>query len=163
MVAVSAGADIYSPNLVLLLAFFSAGAAYHVGGWIERKARIDDAVGAVAVHGVMGFWGVMAVGIFASGYPTGPAGVETTILGQAVGAAVVIALSFFTGYIASWILKRMNLLRVPPEVEIEGLDMAEFETDFYPEFGRADEPIIHADGSEEAAEATLRAALAANR
>ena len=41
--------------------------------------------------------------------------------------------------------------------------MAEFETDFYPEFGRADEPIIHADGSESSAEETLRADLAANR
>ena len=163
VVAVSAGADVYSPNLVLLLAFFSAGLAYYVGSWIESKARIDDAVGAVAVHGVMGFWGVMLVGIFASGYPSGVQGVETSILGQAVGAAAIIALSFFTGYIGSWILKRFNLLRVPPEVEIEGLDMAEFETDFYPEFGRADEPIIHADGSEEAAAATLKAAYAANR
>ena len=160
VVAVSAGADIYSPSLVLLIAFFSAGLAYTVGNWIEQKARIDDAVGAVSVHGVMGFWGVMLVGIFASGYPNGAQGVETSILGQAVGAAAIIALSFSTGYVASWILKQLNLLRVPPEVEIEGLDMAEFETDFYPEFGRADEPIIHADGSEEAGAATLRSAYA---
>ena len=68
-----------------------------------------------------------------------------------------------TGYGASWILKKLNLLRVPPEVEVEGLDMAEFETDFFPEFGRADETIVHADGSEEPADATLRADLAANR
>jgi ammonia channel protein AmtB len=163
VVAVSAGADIYSPNLVLILAFFSAGLCYYIGGWLETKARVDDAVGAVSVHGVMGFWGVMLVGIFASGYPSGVQGVETSILGQGVGAAAIIALSFFTGYIGSWLLKYFNLLRVPPEVEIEGLDMAEFETDFYPEFGRADEPIIHADGSRESAEATLRADLAANR
>jgi tellurite resistance protein len=38
--------------------------------------------------------------------------------------------------------------------------MAEFETDFYPEFGRAAEPIVNADGSEESAEAVLRAAYA---
>ena len=160
VVAVSAGADIYSPSLVLLLAFFSAGLAYSAANWMERRARIDDAVGAVAVHGVMGFWGVIAVGIFASGFPTGVNGVETSILGQLVGLTALVPLAFFTGYIGSWILKKLNVLRVPPEVEIEGLDMAEFETDFYPEFGRADEPVVHADGSEEPSAATLNSAYA---
>ena len=160
VVAVSAGADIYNPSLVLILAFFSAGLAYTAANWIEQKARIDDAVGAVAVHGVMGMWGVLLVGIVAAGYPTGAAGIETSFLGQLVGVGTLFPLAFLTGYIGSGILKKMNLLRVPPEVEIEGLDMAEFETDFYPEFGRAAEPIINADGSEEPAEAVLRAAYA---
>ena len=164
VVAVSAGADIYSPSLTLLLAFFSAGLALAAGNWLERKARIDDCVGAVAVHGVMGFWGVMLVGIFAAGFPaSGVVDVSTSFLGQLVGAATLIPLAFFTGYIASWILKQFNLLRVPPEVELEGLDMAEYETDFYPEFGRADEPVVHADGSEEPSAATLKSAYAANR
>ena len=160
VVAVSAGADIYNPSLVLIIAFFSAGLAYAAGNWIEQKARIDDAVGAVSVHGVMGMWGVLLVGIVAGGYPTGAALVETSFLGQLVGVATLFPLAFLTGYIGSGILKKLNLLRVPPEVEIEGLDMAEFETDFYPEFGRAAEPIINADGSEESAEAVLRAAYA---
>ncbi len=42
----------------------------------------------------------------------------------------------------------MNLLRVPPEVELEGLDMAEFQQDFYPEFERAPEVILGPDGEE---------------
>ena len=42
------------------------------GNYIEKRLRIDDAVGAVAVHGVCGFYGVFLVGIFAGGYPTGP-------------------------------------------------------------------------------------------
>ena len=57
--------------------------------------------------------------------------------------------------IAAWrssfpdsIRKKANLLRVPPEVEIEGLDMAEFQQDFYPEFERAPEIIIGPDGEE---------------
>ncbi len=160
VVAVSAGADIYNPSLVLIMAFFSAGLAYHAGNWIEQKARIDDAVGAVSVHGVMGMWGVLLLGVVGAGYPTGPAGVETSFLGQLVGVATLFPLAFLTGYIGSGILKKMNLLRVPPEVEIEGLDMSEFETDFYPEFGRATEPIVNADGSEEPADAVLRAAYA---
>ncbi len=163
VVTVSAGADIYSPNLVLILAFFSAGIAFHVGNWFDTKARIDDAVGAVTVHGVMGFFGVMCVGIFAAGYPTGPAGVETSFLGQLVGATALIPLAFFTGYIASWILKKLNLLRVPPEVELEGLDMAEYGMDFFPEHGRADETIIQADGTEVVSAGILQDDLGANR
>ena len=48
---------------------------------------------------------------------------------------------------ASWILKKLNILRVPPEVEIEGLDLAEYETDFYPEHGRDPERIVEPDGA----------------
>ena len=48
----------------------------------------------------------------------------------------------------SWVLKKANLLRVPPEVELEGLDMAEFQQDFYPEFERAPEVILGPDGEE---------------
>ncbi len=148
VVAVSAGADIYSPSLVMFLAFFSAGLAVWVGNLIERKGRVDDAVGAVAVHGVMGLWGVMLVGIFASGYPTGAFGVKTSILGQLVGACTLFALAFLTGYGASWILKRLNLLRIPPEVELVGTDVVEYGSDFFPEWGERDEPIVLADGTE---------------
>ncbi len=48
----------------------------------------------------------------------------------------------------SWILKKLNLLRVPAEVELEGLDLAEFGQDFYPEFERVPEIIIEPDGRE---------------
>ena len=162
VVTVSAGAGIYSPP-GLILALVSAGIAFHVGNWFDTKARIDDAVGAVTVHGVMGFFGVICVGIFAAGYPTGPAGVETSFLGQLVGATALIPLAFFTGYIASWILKKLNLLRVPPEVELEGLDMAEYGMDFFPEHGRADETIIQADGTEVVSAGVLQGDYGANR
>ena len=54
-----------------------------------------------------------------------------------MGILTFVPLGFLSGYVFSWILKKANLLRVPPEVEIEGLDMAEFQQDFYPEFERA--------------------------
>jgi hypothetical protein len=61
---------------------------------------------------------------------------------------IFLPLGFFGGYIPSWIMKRFNLLRVPPEVELEGLDMAEFQADFYPEYARPPEVVILPDGTE---------------
>ena len=76
------------------------------------------------------------VGIFAAGYPTGLNNVDSSFGGQLIGMMAFLPLGFFPGYVAPWVLKKLNLLRVPPEVELEGLDMAEFQQDFFPEFER---------------------------
>jgi Amt family ammonium transporter len=148
VIAVSAGADVYHPSLAYLLATSGGMLAVYSGVWIERKLRVDDAVGAVAVHGVCGFYGVFLVGIFAGGYPTGVNNVETSFGGQLMGMMAFLPLAFLPGYVASWILKKLNLLRVPPEVELEGLDMAEFQQDFFPEFERVPETIVLPSGEE---------------
>jgi ammonium transporter, Amt family len=122
--------------------------AVYSGTWIERRLRIDDAVGAVAVHGVCGFYGVFLVGIFAGGYPTGVNNVPVSFGGQLMGMLAFLPLAFLPGYAASWLLKKANLLRVPPEVELEGLDMAEFQQDFFPEFERVPETVVLPTGEE---------------
>jgi ammonia channel protein AmtB len=147
VIGVSAGADVYAPTLAYLLSMLTAALAYYASRWIEDKMRVDDAVGAVSVHGVAGFLGLLWVGVFAAGYPTGINNVESSIGGQLMGMATFLPLGFLTGYVASWVLRRLNLLRVPPEVEIEGLDLAEYETDFYPEHGRVTERIVEPDGT----------------
>src|ERR687891_1633151 len=148
VIAVSAGADVYHPSLGYILATSGGMLAVWSGLWIERKLRIDDAVGAVAVHGVCGFYGVFLVGIFAGGFPTGLNNVESSMGGQLMGMLAFFPLAFLPGFIVSWILKYFNLLRVPPEVELEGLDMAEFQQDFFPEFERVPEVIVLPDGQE---------------
>ncbi|HUG63605.1 MAG TPA: hypothetical protein VMK83_00145 [Gaiellaceae bacterium] len=148
VIAVSAGADVYHPSLAYLLSISGGMLAVWSGTWIEKKLRVDDAVGAVAVHGVCGFYGVLLVGIFAGGYPTGINNIESSLGGQLMGMMAFLPLAFLPGYLVSWILKRMNLLRVPPEVELEGLDLAEFGMDFYPEFERVPEVIVEPDGRE---------------
>jgi ammonium transporter, Amt family len=148
VISVSAGADVYHPSLAYLLAISGGFVAVWSGGFIEKRLRIDDAVGAVAVHGVCGFYGVFLVGIFAGGYPTGINNVESSMGGQLMGIMAFIPLAFLPGYFASWLLKKTNLLRVPPEVELEGLDLAEFGMDFYPEFERVPEIIVEPDGRE---------------
>jgi Amt family ammonium transporter len=148
VISVSAGADVYHPSLAYLLATSGGMLAVYSGTWIERKLRVDDAVGAVAVHGVCGFYGVFLVGIFAGGFPTGVNNVPSSFGGQLMGMLAFFPLAFLPGYIASWILKKLNLLRVPPEVELEGLDMAEFQQDFFPEFERVPETIVLPTGEE---------------
>jgi Amt family ammonium transporter len=156
VIAVSAGADVYHPSLAYLLSISGAFLAVWAGKYIEQKLRIDDAVGAVAVHGVCGFYGVFLVGIFAGGYPTGLDNVESSFGGQLVGMLTFLPLGFLPGYLISLALKKMNLLRVPPEVELEGLDLAEFGQDFYSEFERAPEVVVQPDGEEvEAADVLL--------
>jgi ammonium transporter, Amt family len=155
VISVSAGADVYAPSLDYLISMFGGALAVYAGGFIEKKMRVDDAVGAVSVHGVCGFWSPLAVGIFAAGYPTGLNNVDSSLTGQLYGMAVFLPLGFFGGYIPSWILKKANLMRVPPEVELEGLDMAEFQTDFYPEFDRPAEVVVLPDGTEVPSEPIL--------
>jgi ammonium transporter, Amt family len=148
VITVSAGADVYHPSLAYILATSGGILAVYVGNYIERRLRIDDAVGAVAVHGFCGFYGPFLVGIFAGGFPTGVNNVPVSFGGQMIGILTFIPLGFLPGFVGAWILKKTNLLRVPPEVELEGLDIAEFQADFYPEFERATEVIVQPDGEE---------------
>lgn len=159
VISVSAGADVYNPSLVYILSTAAAMMAVWIGTQIEQKLRIDDAVGAVAVHGFCGFLGLLYVGIFAGGYPTGVGNVDSTFLGQLVGMATFFPLGFLPGYFGSWLLRKANLLRVPPEVELMGMDIAEFDTDFYPEFAPAPEMLIE-DGTLVPADKILREAFA---
>ncbi len=147
MIGVSAGADVYAPTLGYLLAMITGGTVVYVGTWIEEKMRIDDVVGAVAVHGYSGFLGIIWVGVFAAGYPTGLNNVDSSIWGQLLGVATFLPLGFLSGWVAAKILKKLNLLRVPPEVELDGLDSAEYRDDIHvPEFAIGRGPMIEPDG-----------------
>lgn len=156
VIGVSAGADIYHPSLVFLLSAGTAALVVVIGGYMERRLRIDDAVGAVAVHGVAGFLGLLWVGIFAAGYPTGVNGVESSFQGQLIGMLTFFALAFIPAYVIAWILRKMNLLRVSPEVELEGEDIAQFGYDFFPEHAKSAEMMIDADGQVVASESITR-------
>ena len=83
VISVSAGADVYAPTLGYLIAMVTAVLVVWVGNWIEEKMRVDDVVGAVAVHGFSGFLGIIWVGVFAAGYPTGVNNVDSSIWGPA--------------------------------------------------------------------------------
>jgi ammonium transporter, Amt family len=132
IISAASGLDVWYPPLAFLLGFFGAFTAPMVAKLIE-KAGIDDAVAAVAVHGYGGLWGVVACGLFASGYPNMNDMPAVSLTGQLVGAGVFAALGLLSGYVLSLVLKLAGLLRVPPNSEILGLDKAKVPLSAYPE------------------------------
>jgi len=159
VISVSAGADVYAPTLAYLIAIASAAMIVYLGNWIELKMRVDDVVGAVAVHGGTGFLGIIWVGVFAAGYPTGINNVDSSIGGQLIGVATFLPLGFLSGYVASWIMKKLNILRVPPEVELMGLDVAEYDPLIYlPEVASPGEVVVEPDGTIVPSEPVIRTA-----
>ena len=131
VIATSAGNDLYHPIQALILSAVIVAIIYKMHYWVERRFQIDDAVGAVAVHGYAGFLGVVAAGFVLWGYPSSPDALlghegswaSITPWGQFIGAVIMFfVLGFIPGYVLSWILKSAGLLRVPREVELAGLD-----------------------------------------
>ena len=136
IISCAAGLDLYWPPMAFAIGFVGACIMPVSAKFLERLG-IDDAVGAVTVHGTVGLWGVLAAGIFAAGYPAhqGDAGSVATIglVGQAVGASVMAGCGFVPGYVLSLVLRMLGLLRVPESAEIAGLDRVKVPAVAYPE------------------------------
>ena len=95
--------------------------------FVEVKLRVDDPLGAVAVHGANGIWGMLALGIFADGTYGGVkgliAGSGAQLLVQFIAVIVAMAWGLGVGGIMFFILKRTIGLRVSELVEYEGVDI----------------------------------------
>ncbi len=89
------------------------------------KMRIDDPVGAISVHGVVGLWGVFAVLL---------SDAEATFSGQLVGVLTIFTWVFSASLIVWFIIKAIMGVRVSEEAEFEGADIAECGIEAYPEF-----------------------------
>jgi Amt family ammonium transporter len=89
------------------------------------KLKIDDPVGAISVHGVVGLWGLLSVPLTAPG---------TTFSAQLIGALTIFVWVFGVSLIAWFIIKLIMGVRVSEEEEYEGLDLAECGMEAYPEF-----------------------------
>ncbi len=94
------------------------------------KLRIDDPVGAISVHGVVGFFGLMLVPV------TNPLTTEggSTFGGQLIGALTIFSWVFITSLIVWMVLKLVMGIRVDEEEEHEGVDIGECGMEAYPEF-----------------------------
>lgn len=142
IITVAAGMDLYAPALVVVLAFVGAWLMPKVARLLE-KFRVDDVVGAVAVHGFCGFLGTVLVGIFAAGYVQAEGWPPISFAGQLVGALICcVVLGFLPGLGLAWVLNKFGGLRVPREEEIEGLDLADCGIGAYPETGAISTPHV---------------------
>src|SRR6056297_2744646 len=92
------------------------------------KLRIDDPVGAISVHGVVGMWGLLAVPITNDG---------ATFGAQLLGLVTIFAWVFIASFIVWFILKATVGIRVSEEEEYEGVDIGECGLEAYPEFVKA--------------------------
>jgi ammonia channel protein AmtB len=127
-ITASAGNDLYHPIQAMLIGAAGVICAYKLHYWVERRFKIDDAVGAVAVHGYSGFIGLIIAGFVLWGAPSSPFEGYATVnpLGQIIGAIIMFGvLGFLPAFVVSKIQLAMGVLRIPPEVEIQGLDYAE--------------------------------------
>ena len=141
IISVASGLDIYFPGLAFIIAFVAGVILQPCAAWLERRG-IDDAVGAVTVHGTIGLFGLIMLGVFASGYPALDIENPPTIslIGQIVGAIVFFLLGFVPGYVVSLILKGLGMLRTPEAAEIAGLDPVKVPAQAYPEGISASQP-----------------------
>ncbi len=132
IIALASGMDLYHPALGFVIALVAGAITPYIGKLLE-KFRIDDVVGAVAVHGGIGVYSLLMVGIFLGGYPNTDGNPSISLWGQLVGILVFAALGFIPTYVISLGLKKVGLLRIPEEVELQGLDLSEVPATPYPE------------------------------
>ena len=142
IITASAGNDLYHPLQAMIIGMIGVYVAYKMHYWVERKFKIDDAVGAVAVHGYAGVVGLVICGFVLWGYPSsgyeGYAAINP--IGMIIGAIIMFGLlGFLPGWIIAKILNGMGRLRIPHDVELAGLDYN------YMEAAKADENAVAAD------------------
>ncbi|MCG6888847.1 MAG: ammonium transporter [Gammaproteobacteria bacterium] len=123
VISVAAGMDLYYPGLAFILAFAGGVIGPVAAGFVE-KMGIDDAVGAVAVHGVCGILGLLFAGLFLGGYPTFSEDIPAvTFFGQFKGMIVMVLLGFIPGYVLAFAFKKIGILRAGDNVQEVGMDV----------------------------------------
>ncbi len=126
--------------------------------FFERTMKVDDPVGAISVHGTCGAWGVISLGLFADGtYGDGFNGVPSTVKGllygdpsqlvaQIIGPVVNFGFIFGASWLFFKLLDATIGMRVPRDVELEGLDVPEMGAHGYPEI-QGPPTLVHGMGA----------------
>jgi len=143
LVAITAPCAFVSPAGALIIGLISGALVVEAAFFVERKLKIDDPVGAIAVHGANGLWGVLALGLFADGtYGDGLNGVKGAVTGlfygdagqfyaEAIGGITNLIFIGLAGWVTFKLLDVFIGNRVKPEVELNGLDVPEMGAEGY--------------------------------
>ncbi|MAW08813.1 MAG: ammonium transporter [Flavobacteriaceae bacterium TMED200] len=127
LVGITAGADQMSPTDATLIGVI-AGIILPLGVSLIDKLKLDDPVGAIAVHLICGIWGTLAVGIF------GAMASVDQFVNQLIGVGLVGAFSVVCAGIIIYAIKSIVGIRVSEEEELKGLDISEHSMDAYADF-----------------------------
>ncbi len=127
LVGITAGADLMSPNEAVIIGLL-AGIIIVLAVALIDKLKLDDPVGAIAVHLICGIWGTLAVGIFGS-----KAGIDQFLV-QGISVIIVGGFCLLSAFIIIFTLKKTIGIRVSEKEEIDGLDGHEHGMDAYPDF-----------------------------
>ncbi len=144
LVAITAPCAFVTPFGGLIIGLISGLIVVEVTLFVERKLKIDDPVGAIAVHGANGLWGVLSLGLFADGtYGDGLNGIKGNVKGlfygdagqfiaEVIGAATNIVFIGLCGWLLFTFLGKLcGGNRVAADVELYGLDLPEMGIDGY--------------------------------
>jgi len=144
LVAITAPCAFVSVGGAAIIGLISGVLVVEAAIFIDKKLRIDDPVGAIAVHGVNGAWGCLALGLFADGtYGDGWNGVAGTVTGlfygggfsqllaQIIGVTTNIIYVGGMGWLMFKLIDKVVGNRVKPEDELFGLDLPEMGVEGY--------------------------------
>ena len=137
MVAITAPCYYVNSTGAVLIGFVG-GVVVVYGIDLIEWLRIDDPIGAVAVHGLTGIWGTWAVGIFATGQFGGVEGLWSgdggaQLWAQVWSNAVVAVVAFVAGLGLMYGVKALGILRIAEEAELDGIDIVEHGSPAYHE------------------------------
>ena len=133
LVAITAGCNVVSPNSALIIGLV-AGTLVDMAVVIVDNMKIDDPVGAIAVHGINGFFGTIAVGLFSEKNGLFITGETSQLFIQFIGVAVISVFSFVLTYTIFKILKATMGIRLSHKAESAGIDAFEFGVESYTTF-----------------------------
>ena len=126
LVGITAGADVMTPESAIIIGAIAGALIVFAVAFVDA-IKLDDPVGAIAVHLICGIWGTLAVGIFS----TNP---EHSFITQLIGVACYAGFCIVTSFIIIFTLKKVVGIRVSEKEELEGLDSHEHGMSAYSDF-----------------------------
>ncbi|WP_111707562.1 ammonium transporter [Lutibacter citreus] len=133
LVAITAGCNIFDPISSIIIGAI-AGVLVDIAVELIDRIKIDDPVGAIAVHGVNGFFGVIAVGLFASEGGLLYGGGTELFVTQLIGVSVIAIFSFSITYLVMFLLRKTIGIRISKTEEKAGIDAVSFGVEAYTTF-----------------------------
>ena len=125
LVAITAGPSVPSAGAAVLIGALGGALVYFSILFFDRTLKLDDPVGAISAHGIVGILGVLVVPV---------TNTEASLLPQLVGVVSIAGFTFIASYIAISVINSVLPIRASDEEQYVGLDVSEIGVEAYPEF-----------------------------